>query len=210
MAKVGIVMGSDSDMPVMSKAADMLEKFGIEYEMTIISAHREPDVFFEYAKTAEEKGFKVIIAGAGMAAHLPGMCAAIFPMPVIGIPMHTTSLGGRDSLYSIVQMPSGIPVATVAINGGANAGILAAKILATSDPELLQKLKDYKEEDALHFFSHCVLSFVCIYYFFFYFSLYSIQSILYSVRFPYISFSYAGGSSAGVSCSGFSCTGFPA
>ena len=146
MAKVGIVMGSDSDMPVMSKAADMLEKFGIKYEMTIISANREPDVFFEYAKTAEEKGFKVIIAGAGMAAHLPGMCAAIFPMPVIGIPMHTTSLGGRDSLYSIVQMPSGIPVATVAINGGANAGILAAKILATSDPELLQKLKDYKEE----------------------------------------------------------------
>ena len=146
MAKVGIVMGSDSDMPVMSTAADTLEKFGIEYEMTIISAHREPDVFFEYAKTAEEKGFKVIIAGAGMAAHLPGMCAAIFPMPVIGIPMHTTSLGGRDSLYSIVQMPSGIPVATVAINGGANAGILAAKILATSDPELLQKLKDYKEE----------------------------------------------------------------
>ena len=146
MAKVGIVMGSDSDMPVMSKAADMLEKFGIEYEMTIISAHREPDVFFEYAKTAEEKGFKVIIAGAGMAAHLPGMCAAIFPMPVIGIPMHTTSLGVRDSLYSIVQMPSGIPVATVAINGGANAAILAAKILATSDEALLQKLKDYKEE----------------------------------------------------------------
>ncbi len=146
MAKVGIVMGSDSDMPVMSKTADMLEKFGIDYEMTIISAHREPDVFFEYARSAEEKGFKVIIAGAGMAAHLPGMCAAIFPMPVIGIPMHTTSLGGRDSLYSIVQMPSGIPVATVAINGGANAAILAAKILATSDPELLQKLKDYKEE----------------------------------------------------------------
>lgn len=146
MAKVGIVMGSDSDMPVMSKAADMLEKFGIEYEMKIISAHREPDVFFEYAKTAEEKGFKVIIAGAGMAAHLPGMCAALFPMPVIGIPMHTTSLGGRDSLYSIVQMPSGIPVATVAINGGANAGILAAKILAISDPELLAKLKAYSAE----------------------------------------------------------------
>ena len=146
MANVGIVMGSDSDMPVMSKAADMLEKFGIDYEMTIISAHREPDVFYEYAKTAEEKGFKVIIAGAGMAAHLPGMCAAIFPMPVIGIPMHTTSLGGRDSLYSIVQMPSGIPVATVAINGGANAGILAAKILATSDPELLEKVKNYAAE----------------------------------------------------------------
>ena len=146
MAKVGIVMGSDSDMPVMAKAADMLEKFGIEYEMTIISAHREPDVFFEYAKTAEDKGFKVIIAGAGMAAHLPGMCAAIFPMPVIGIPMHTTSLGGRDSLYSIVQMPSGLPVATVAINGGANAGILAAKILAASDPELLAKVKAYAAE----------------------------------------------------------------
>ena len=145
MAKVGIVMGSDSDMPVMAKAADILEQLGISYEMTIISAHREPDVFFEYAKTAEEKGFKVIIAGAGMAAHLPGMCAAIFPMPVIGIPMHTTSLGGRDSLYLIVQMPSGIPVGTVAINGGANAGLLAAKILATSDPELLVKLKDYSK-----------------------------------------------------------------
>ncbi len=141
--KVGIVMGSDSDMPVMAKAADILEELGIPYEMSIISAHREPDVFYEYAKSAEEKGFKVIIAGAGMAAHLPGMCAAIFPMPVIGIPMHTTSLGGQDSLYSIVQMPSGIPVATVAINGGANAGLLAAKILATSDPALLQRLKDY-------------------------------------------------------------------
>ncbi len=143
MAQVGIVMGSDSDMPIMAKAADVLEELGVSYEMKIISAHREPDVFFEYAKTAEERGFKVIIAGAGMAAHLPGMCAAIFPMPVIGIPMHTTSLGGRDSLYSIVQMPSGIPVATVAINGGANAGLLAAKILATSDSSLLAKLKDY-------------------------------------------------------------------
>ena len=127
------------------QAADILEKLGIDYEMRIISAHREPDVFFEYAKGAEEKGFKVIIAGAGMAAHLPGMCAAIFPMPVIGIPMHTTSLGGRDSLYSIVQMPSGIPVATVAINGGANAGLLAAKILATSDAALLEKLKAYSK-----------------------------------------------------------------
>ena len=146
MAKVGIVMGSDSDMPIMAKAADVLEELGIDYEMTIISAHREPDVFFNYAKTAEEKGFKVIIAGAGMAAHLPGMCAAISPMPVIGIPMHTTSLGGRDSLYSIVQMPSGIPVATVAINGGANAGLLAAKILATSDDKLLEKLKAYSQK----------------------------------------------------------------
>lgn len=146
MATVGIVMGSDSDMPVMAKAAEILDKLKISYEMKIISAHREPDVFFEYANSAEEKGFKVIIAGAGMAAHLPGMCAAIFPMPVIGIPMHTTSLGGRDSLYSIVQMPSGIPVATVAINGGANAGILAAKILATSDSELLTRLKQYTKE----------------------------------------------------------------
>lgn len=143
MARVGIVMGSDSDMPVMSKAADMLEKLGVSYEMKIISAHREPDVFFEYAKSAEEKGFKVIIAGAGMAAHLPGMCAAIFPMPVIGIPMHTKSLGGVDSLYSIVQMPSGIPVATVAIDGGANAGLLAVKMLAMSDESLLAKLKEY-------------------------------------------------------------------
>ena len=139
MAQVGIVMGSDSDMPIMAKAADILDQLGVSYEMTIISAHREPDVFFEYAKSAEEKGFKVIIAGAGMAAHLPGMCAAIFPMPVIGIPMHTTSL------YSIVQMPTGIPVATVAINGGANAGILAAKILATSDADLLARLKEYSK-----------------------------------------------------------------
>ena len=145
MAKVGIVMGSDSDLAVMGKAADVLDELGVDYEMTIISAHREPDVFFEYAKSAEAKGFKVIIAGAGMAAHLPGMCAAIFPLPVIGVPMHTTSLGGRDSLYSIVQMPSGIPVATVAINGGANAGLLAAKILATSDGELLDRLKAYSQ-----------------------------------------------------------------
>lgn len=143
MAKVGIVMGSDSDMPVMSKAADVLTKLGVDFEITIISAHREPDIFYEYAKSAEAKGFRVIIAGAGKAAHLPGMCAAIFPMPVIGIPMHTTSLGGRDSLYSIVQMPSGIPVATVAINGGMNAGLLAAKILATSDAALLERLKEY-------------------------------------------------------------------
>lgn len=146
MAKVGIVMGSDSDMPIMSKAAEVLEELGIDFEMTIISAHREPEEFFSYAKSAEEKGFKVIIAGAGKAAHLPGMCAAIFPMPVIGIPMKTSDLGGVDSLYSIVQMPTGIPVATVAINGAANAGILAAKILATSDAELLERLKVYSEK----------------------------------------------------------------
>lgn len=146
MAKVSIVMGSDSDMPVMAKAAEILDTLGIDYEMRIISAHREPDIFFAYAKEAEERGVRVIIAGAGKAAHLPGMCAALFPMPVIGIPMKTSDLGGVDSLYSIVQMPSGIPVATVAINGGANAGLLAAKMLAVSDTALLEKLKTYSEE----------------------------------------------------------------
>ncbi|HIW20966.1 MAG TPA: 5-(carboxyamino)imidazole ribonucleotide mutase [Candidatus Dorea intestinavium] len=143
MAKVGIVMGSDSDMKIMSKAADVLEELGVEYEMTVISAHRMPDVFFDYAKSAENKDYKVIIAGAGMAAHLPGMCAAIFPMPVIGVPMSSKNLEGVDALYSIVQMPPGIPVATVAIDGAKNAGILAAKILATSDAALLDRLKDY-------------------------------------------------------------------
>ena len=145
--KVGIVMGSDSDMPVMAKAADILEELGIPYEMTVISAHREPDVFFEYAKSAEEKGFKVIIAGAGMAAHLPGMCAAIFPMPVIGIPMHTTSLGGRDSLYSIVQMPKGVPVATFASGeaGAANAALYAVQILGTTDAVLADKLAAFRK-----------------------------------------------------------------
>ncbi len=145
MSSVSIVMGSDSDLPVMSKASETLEQLGISYEMRIISAHREPDLFFDYAKTAEARGVRVIIAGAGMAAHLPGMCAALFPLPVIGVPMHTTSLGGRDSLYSIVQMPSGIPVATVAIGGAKNAALLAAKILAVSDPALLEKLKAYSE-----------------------------------------------------------------
>ena len=140
MAKVSIVMGSDSDMPVMAQAADFLEEMGIDFEMTIISAHREPDIFFDYAKTAEERGVKVIIAGAGKAAHLPGMCAALFPMPVIGIPMKTSDLGGVDSLYSIVQMPSGIPVATVALNGAKNAAWLAAEILALSDDALAEKL----------------------------------------------------------------------
>lgn len=146
MAKVAIVMGSDSDMPIMKKAAEFLDQMGIDFEMTIISAHREPDIFFEWAKGAKDRGVKVIIAGAGKAAHLPGMCVALFPMPVIGIPMKTSDLGGVDSLYSIVQMPSGIPVATVAINGGLNAGILAAKILATSDEKLLEKLEAYSEE----------------------------------------------------------------
>ena len=145
MAKVGILMGSDSDLEIMSKAAAMLEDFGIDYEMTVISAHRMPDTFYEYAQTAEERGIKVIIAGAGGAAHLPGMAAAIFQLPVIGVPIYSKSMGGLDALYSIVQMPQGIPVATVAINGAANAAILAAKILAVSDDELLNKLKDYKK-----------------------------------------------------------------
>lgn len=144
-AKVGIVMGSDSDLEIMSKAAEVLEVLKVEYDITVISAHRMPDVFYDYAKTAEEKGYKVIIAGAGGAAHLPGMTAAIFSLPVIGVPIMTKSLGGVDSLYSIVQMPAGIPVATVAINGAQNAGILAAKILAASDNELLGRIKDYAQ-----------------------------------------------------------------
>ena len=146
MAKVGIVMGSDSDLPIMSKAAEMLDKFCIDYEVTVISAHRMPDVFFDYAKTAKEKGFKVIIAGAGGAAHLPGMCAAIFPLPVIGVPIHTKTLSGVDSLYSIVQMPGGIPVATVAIDGAQNAAILAAQMLALSDDALAEKLEAFKAD----------------------------------------------------------------
>ena len=144
MAKVGIVMGSDSDMPIMSKAADILEKLGIDYEIKIISAHREPDVFFEYAKTAEEKGFKVIIAGAGMAAHLPGVIASMTTLPVIGVPIKA-SLDGLDALLAIVQMPPGIPVATVGIDGALNAAILAAQIMATADENLKMKLADYKE-----------------------------------------------------------------
>ncbi len=143
MAKVSIVMGSDSDMPVMAKAVDILEKFNVDYEIRIISAHREPDVFFEYAKGAKSRGVQVIIAGAGKAAHLPGMCAACFEGPVIGIPMKTSDLGGVDSLYSIVQMPTGVPVATVAINGGANAGLLAIKMLAMNDENLAGALHDF-------------------------------------------------------------------
>ena len=146
MAKVGIVMGSDSDMPVMAKAAEILDKFGIDYEMTIISAHREPDIFFEWAKSAEEKEIKVIIAGAGKAAHLPGMCAALFPMPVVSIPMKTSDLGGVDSLYSIVQMPPSIPVATVGIDGAMNAAVLAVRILALGDKELAARYSAWTSE----------------------------------------------------------------
>ena len=145
MSKVGIIMGSDSDLNIMSQAAEVLENLGVDYEITVISAHRMPDVFYDYAKAAEGKGIKVIIAGAGGAAHLPGMFAAIFPMPVIGVPIYTKALGGVDSLYSIVQMPSGIPVATVAINGATNAGLLAAKILAISDSKLLNKRHKYNK-----------------------------------------------------------------
>ncbi|MCI8370816.1 MAG: 5-(carboxyamino)imidazole ribonucleotide mutase [Lachnospiraceae bacterium] len=140
---VGIVMGSDSDLPVMAKAAEFLDSIGVEYELTVISAHRTPDRFLEYMRSAKERGLKVIIGGAGGAAHLPGMAAALTPLPVIGVPIETKALGGVDSLYSIVQMPSGIPVATVAINGAANAAILAAKILAIGDEGLTGKLEDY-------------------------------------------------------------------
>lgn len=146
MPKVGIIMGSDSDLKVMSKAAAMLEELGIDYEMTIISAHREPDELIGWTRGAEGRGVKVIIAGAGMAAALPGMCAALFALPVIGVPLSGKNLDGMDAVFSIMQMPPGVPVATVAIDGGMNAAILAAKILAVSDPELLEKLKAYTQE----------------------------------------------------------------
>lgn len=146
MAKVGIVMGSDSDLKVMSKAADTLEKLKIDYEITVISAHRMPDVFFDYASGAMEKGYKVIIAGAGMAAHLPGMSAALFPLPVIGVPLSSKNLDGVDALYSIAQMPPGVPVATVSIDGAVNAAVLAARILAVSDDALLERLKEYQKD----------------------------------------------------------------
>ena len=143
---VGIVMGSDSDLPVMAKAAEMLDQLGVPYELTIVSAHRTPDRLTEYAKQAAGRGIRVIIAGAGGAAHLPGMVAAQTVLPVIGVPVQTRALGGVDSLYSIVQMPPGIPVATVAINGALNAGLLAAKIVALGDPELTEKVAGYAED----------------------------------------------------------------
>ena len=146
MAKVGIVMGSDSDLKVMSKAAEMLEELGVEYEMTIISAHRQPDELIQWTRTAEERDVKVIIAGAGMAAALPGMCAALYALPVIGVPLSGKNLDGMDAVFSIMQMPPGVPVATVAIDGAKNAAILAAKILATGDSELLAKLKAYTKD----------------------------------------------------------------
>ena len=143
--KVGIIMGSDSDLHVMREAADFFEEFVIPYEITIVSAHRTPKRLYEYAETAVARGLSVIIAGAGGSAHLPGMVASVTTLPVIGVPIMTKSLSGLDSLYSIVQMPPGIPVATVAINGAKNAGILAAGILSISNPQLSEKLRLYKE-----------------------------------------------------------------
>lgn len=139
-------MGSDSDLPVMKESTRVLEDFGIEYEITIVSAHRTPERMFAYAKEAERRGIEVIIAGAGGAAHLPGMVASITPLPVIGVPIRTSSLSGIDSLLSIVQMPGGVPVATVAINEAKNAGILAAEILGVKYPEIRKKVAQYKEK----------------------------------------------------------------
>lgn len=139
-------MGSDSDLEVMSEAAKILDEFGIVYELTVVSAHRTPDRMVTYAKDAEQKGIKVIIAGAGGSAHLPGMVASLTPLPVIGVPVKTKSMDGLDSLLSIVQMPPGIPVATVAVNGAKNAGILAASILGIHDQTVLDKVAAYKEK----------------------------------------------------------------
>jgi 5-(carboxyamino)imidazole ribonucleotide mutase len=140
---VGIIMGSDSDLPVMRDAAKVLDKFGVKYELTVVSAHRTPKRMIEYARSAEGRGLKVIIAGAGGSAHLPGMTASETTVPVIGVPIKTKSLDGLDSLLSIVQMPPGIPVATVSINGAKNAGLLAVKILAVSDKTFAKKLVGY-------------------------------------------------------------------
>lgn len=143
---VGIIMGSDSDLNIMSEAAKVLEKLGVPYEMTIISAHRTPERILEYASTAQERGLKTIIAGAGGAAHLAGVTAALTVIPVIGVPIQSKTLSGVDSLYSTVQMPPGIPVATVAINGAQNAGILAAQIIASYDNEIAQKVFEFKAD----------------------------------------------------------------
>ncbi|WNJ18876.1 5-(carboxyamino)imidazole ribonucleotide mutase [Pontibacter sp. G13] len=143
---VGIIMGSKSDLPVMSGAAELLKQLGVKFEMTVVSAHRTPERMMEYAKTARERGLKVVIAGAGGAAHLPGMVASVTSLPVIGVPIHSSnSIDGWDSVLSILQMPSGVPVATVALNGGKNAGILAAQIIGASDAEVAATLDAYKE-----------------------------------------------------------------
>lgn len=144
--EIGIIMGSDSDLPTMKEAITICEDFGIGYEVEIVSAHRTPERMVEYAKTAHLRGIKVIIAGAGGAAHLPGMTASLTPLPVVGVPVKTGTLSGVDSLYSIVQMPKGIPVATVAIGNAANAGLLAIQIIASQRPELLTKVQEYREK----------------------------------------------------------------
>ena len=144
--KVGIIMGSQSDMSVMEKAGTVLDRFDVEYEIDVMSAHRTPDKVSEYARSAEERGLKVIIAGAGLAAHLPGVVAAHTSLPVIGVPLYQEGLAGADALYSCVQMPPGVPVATVAIGGSKNAAVLAVQIIASGDDELRQKLRSYKEE----------------------------------------------------------------
>lgn len=146
--KVGLVMGSDSDWPTMKEAAEILDQFGISYEKQVVSAHRTPDLMANYGKEARERGLKVIIAGAGGAAHLPGMLAAYTTLPVVGVPVKTSALGGVDSLYSIVQMPNGVPVATVAIGKARNAGLLATRILSISDDEIAEKLTDYHQKMA--------------------------------------------------------------
>ena len=145
--KIGIIMGSKSDLPVMQDAADVLKELGVEYEITVVSAHRTPDRMFSYAKSAADRGLKVIIAGAGGAAHLPGMVASLTHLPVIGVPVKSSnSIDGWDSVLSILQMPNGIPVATVALNAAKNAGILAAQILATSDPVITKAVIEFKEQ----------------------------------------------------------------
>ncbi len=147
MPQVGIIMGSDSDLSVMQAAADILKEFGIEFELTIVSAHRTPKRMFEYASTAKERGLKVIIAGAGGAAHLPGMVASITTLPVVGVPIKSSnSIDGWDSVLSILQMPNGIPVATVALNAAKNAGILAATIIGAFDEGIAKKIGDYKSQ----------------------------------------------------------------
>jgi 5-(carboxyamino)imidazole ribonucleotide mutase len=142
---VGIIMGSDSDLPVMKDAGEVLREFGVPFEITIVSAHRTPDRMFDYARSAVARGLRVIIAGAGGSAHLPGMVASLTPLAVIGVPVNATALNGMDSLLSIVQMPAGVPVATVAINNAKNAGLLAAQILGAADPALLGKIQAYKD-----------------------------------------------------------------
>ena len=145
--QVGIIMGSKSDLPIMQEAADVLTELGVSFEINIVSAHRTPELMYEYAKTAVERGLKVIVAGAGGAAHLPGMTASLTPLPVIGVPIKSrNSIDGWDSILSILQMPGGIPVATVALDGAKNAGILAAKIIGSSDPELLAKLQQFMDD----------------------------------------------------------------